>query len=132
MADKLHFELVSPERLLFSADVETVNVPGAEGDLGILVDHAPLVALLRPGVVEVVAEGKVSARLFVRGGFAQVTPEGLTVLAEEAVDLAKVSKADLQDKLKSAEADLAASADDSQRIRSEAQVAAIKQVLEAA
>ncbi|PWR20846.1 F0F1 ATP synthase subunit epsilon [Zavarzinia compransoris] len=132
MADKLHFELVSPERLLFSADVETVTVPGAEGDLGILVDHAPLVALLRPGVVEVQAGGKVTARLFVRGGFAQVTPEGLTVLAEEAVDLATVSKADLQDKLKGAEADLAASADDNQRIRAEAQVAAIRQVLEAA
>jgi len=132
MADKLHFELVSPERLLFSADVEMVVAPGEEGDLGVLADHAPLVALLRPGMVEVHEAGKVSARFFVRGGFAQVTPEGLTVLAEAALDMATTTKDALQAKLANAEADLAAAADDNQRIAAEAHVFAIRQVLEAA
>ncbi|MCF4165663.1 F0F1 ATP synthase subunit epsilon [Zavarzinia compransoris] len=132
MADKLHFELVSPERLLFSADVEMVVVPGAEGDLGVLVDHAPLVALLRAGMVEVHDGGKVTARHFVRGGFAQVTPEGLTVLAEEALDMATTSKAALEAKLQDAQATLEAAADDNQRIAAEAHVAAIKEVVDAA
>lgn len=132
MADKLHFELVSPERLLFSADVEMVVVPGAEGDLGVLVDHAPLVALLRAGMVEVHDAGKVTARHFVRGGFAQVTPEGLTVLAEEALDMATTSKAMLEAKLKDAQAVLEAAADDNQRIAAEAHVAAIREVVDAA
>jgi F-type H+-transporting ATPase subunit epsilon len=132
MADKVHFELVSPEKLLFSADVEQVVVPGADGDFGVLPDHAPLVALVRTGVVEVYEAGKVSTRLFVRGGFAQVTPEGLTILAEEAIDLAATKKADWQAKLKEAEADISAAADDSQRQRAEARAQAIRDVLEAA
>lgn len=132
MADKVHFELVSPEKLLFSADVEQVVVPGSEGDFGVLPDHAPLVALLRSGVVEVYEDGKVTSRLFVRGGFAQVTPEGLTILAEDAIDLASSSKAEWQARLKDAEADIAASADDSQRASAEARAQAIREVLDAA
>ncbi|RJF88659.1 F0F1 ATP synthase subunit epsilon [Oleomonas cavernae] len=132
MADKVHFELVSPEKLLFSADVEQVVVPGADGDFGVLPDHAPLVALVRTGVVEVYEAGKVSTRLFVRGGFAQVTPDGLTILAEEAIDLATAKKADWQAKLKDAEADIAAAADDTQRLRAETRAQAIREVLDAA
>lgn len=132
MADKVHFELVSPERRLFSADVEMVVVPGEEGDFAVLPDHAPFVALLRAGVVEVHDAGKISARLFVRGGFAQVTPDGLTVLAEEAIDLAVATKDVLAARLADAEANLAAAADDAQRILAESQVAAFRQVLEAA
>lgn len=132
MADKVHFELVSPERRLFSADVEMVVVPGEEGDFAVLPDHAPFVALLRAGVVEVQDGGKISARLFVRSGFAQVTPAGLTVLAEEAIDLGSTTKAALSAKLADAEANLAAAADDAQRIRAEAEISVIRQVLEAA
>ncbi|PWR24275.1 F0F1 ATP synthase subunit epsilon [Zavarzinia aquatilis] len=132
MADKVHFELVSPERRLFSADVEMVVVPGSEGDFAVLPDHAPFVALLRAGVVEVHDAGKTSARLFVRGGFAQVTPAGLTVLAEEAIDLAVATKDVLAARLADAEANLAAAADDAQRILAESQVTAFRQVLEAA
>ncbi|MCW0181010.1 F0F1 ATP synthase subunit epsilon [Zavarzinia sp.] len=132
MADKVHFELVSPERRLFSADVEMVVVPGEEGDFAVLPDHAPFVALLRPGVVEVQEAGKISARLFVRSGFAQVTPAGLTVLAEEAIDLASTTRAVLSEKLAEAEANLAAAADDAQRIRADSEVSAIRQVMDVA
>jgi F-type H+-transporting ATPase subunit epsilon len=82
-----HFELVSPEKLLFSGAVASVVVPGSEGEMTILAQHAPLVTMLRPGVVRVEgADGK-SARLFVRGGFADVSAPGLTILAEQATSL---------------------------------------------
>ncbi len=78
------FELVSPERMLASADVAMVVVPGAEGDFGVLPGHAPLMSTIRPGIIEVYAtEGSSpSARYEIEGGFAEVTPEGLTILAE--------------------------------------------------
>jgi len=82
-----HFELVSPEKLLFSGDVEQVDVPGAEGDFGVLADHAPMVTTLRPGILTVHGSGG-EQKIVVLGGFAEVSPEGLTVLADvaEAVD----------------------------------------------
>lgn len=86
MADTLHFELVSPERLLSSGKVAMVIVPGSEGDFGVLPGHAPMMSTIRPGVIEVYAtEGTTpSARYEIDGGFAEVTPEGLTILAEQA------------------------------------------------
>ena len=79
-----HFEIVSPERLLFAGEVEQVIVPGSEGEFTVMKEHAPLMAVLRPGIVTV--EGNDNAqRLFVRGGFADVAPTGLTILAESAV-----------------------------------------------
>jgi F-type H+-transporting ATPase subunit epsilon len=82
-----HFELVSPEKLLFSGDVEQIDVPGAEGDFGVLADHAPMVTTLRPGILTVHGSGG-EQKIVVLGGFAEVSPEGLTVLADvaEAVD----------------------------------------------
>jgi len=91
MADKLTFSLVSPERELFSGDVDMVNIPGSEGDLGILPNHSPLMAAIRTGAITVVSEGN-ETQFFVAGGFADVTPEGLTVLAERAMPLADVSR----------------------------------------
>ena len=79
------FELVSPERLLFGGDVESVVVPGTEGEFTVLKDHAPLMSTLKPGVVTVTETGAKETRLFVRGGFADVAPTGLTILAESAV-----------------------------------------------
>jgi len=79
----LHFELVSPEKLLFSGDVEQVDVPGVEGDFGVLEGHAPLVATLRPGVVTVFVGGN-QERIVVLGGFAEVSAKGLTVVADLA------------------------------------------------
>ena len=85
MAGKLHFSLVSPQRELFSGDVDQVDAPGTEGDFGVLAGHAPFMTTLKEGLVRVYNAGQV--RIFeVRGGFADVTPEGLTVLAEHAAE----------------------------------------------
>lgn len=113
MADKLHFELVSPEKLLMSTDVDMVVVPGVEGDFGVLINHAPVVSTLRTGILEV-HNGDEPQRLLVRGGFAEVNPEGLTVLAEEAMPLADVDRDALEAELKDAEEDVADAKDDGQ------------------
>ena len=80
----LHFELVSPLKLLFSGDVDSVVIPGSEGEMTILVEHAPVLTSLRPGIL-VMTSAKGAERIFVRGGFAEVNPKGLTVLAERAI-----------------------------------------------
>jgi F-type H+-transporting ATPase subunit epsilon len=85
MAGKLHFSLVSPERELFSGEVDQVDAPGSEGDFGVLADHAPFMTTLREGFVTV-HEGEQKRRFEVEGGFADVTPQGLTILAEHARD----------------------------------------------
>ena len=87
MAEKLHFSLVSPERELFSGSVDQVDAPGSEGDFGVLANHAPFMTALREGAVRVYNNGQVTT-YEVRGGFADVTPEGLTILAEHAVEAA--------------------------------------------
>ena len=81
-----HFELVSPDKISFSGEVDQVDVPGAEGDFGVLAGHAPLIALLRPGIMTVYAGGE-QTRLVVLGGFAEVGPDGLTVLADVATSV---------------------------------------------
>lgn len=87
MADKLHFSLVSPERELFSGLVDQVDAPGSEGDFGVLSGHAPFMTTLKEGQIRVHNDGHVTV-FEVRGGFADVTPEGLTVLAEHAQEAA--------------------------------------------
>jgi F-type H+-transporting ATPase subunit epsilon len=96
MADKLYFSLVSPARELFSGEVDHVIAPGVEGEFGVLVNHAPFMTTLKNGVVRVLNGDTTSMRLFVRGGFADVTPAGLTILAEEAVNLDSVSAEGVQ------------------------------------
>ena len=93
MADTVEFELVSPERLLKSEPVEMVVVPGAEGDLGVLPGHSPLIATVRPGVIQIHQGGSVKESIFVAGGFCEVSPERCTVLAEEAVPVDSIDKA---------------------------------------
>lgn len=101
MADKLHFSLVSPESELFSGEVDQVDLPGTEGDLGILPTHSPLMAAIRTGALTVYgADGQ--THYFVQGGFADVTPEGLTVLAEKAVPMADLDKDELRENLAAA------------------------------
>ena len=90
-----HFELVSPEKLAFSGEVDQVDVPGAEGDFGVLAGHAPLIALLRPGIMTVYAGGE-QTKLVVLGGFAEVGPGGLTVLADVATSVEDFDRAALQ------------------------------------
>jgi F-type H+-transporting ATPase subunit epsilon len=104
---KLHFDLVSPERLLISADVDQVDVPGSEGDFGVFAGHAPVMTTLKPGVLSIVNGGKAAEKFFVRGGFAEVTLQGLTVLAEEAMPLAELDGAALDQRIKNAEEDVA-------------------------
>lgn len=101
-----HFELVSPERLIYSGEVEQVVVPGSEGEFAVLSGHAPMMAMLRPGVIDVVEGRDRTTRLFVRGGFADVTPAGLTILAEQAVPLAELDAAQIDAQLRAAEEDL--------------------------
>jgi F-type H+-transporting ATPase subunit epsilon len=90
-----HFELVSPDRISFSGEVDQVDVPGSEGDFGVLAGHAPLIALLRPGMMTVYAGGE-ETKLVVLGGFAEVGPNGLTVLADFATSLEDLDRAALQ------------------------------------
>ena len=99
MAEQLTFELVSPERLLFSTDVEMVVVPGGEGDFGVLAGHAPLVSTVRTGVIDVYGSDSISDRIFVAGGFAEVVAGRCTVLAEEAINLKEVEKSAVQERI---------------------------------
>src|SRR5512142_2489692 len=96
MAETTNFELVSPERLLLSQPVEMVVIPGAEGDIGVLPQHAPLITTLRPGSIAIYEGGRVKSRIFVAGGFAEVTPERCTVLADETVALASLDPAAIE------------------------------------
>ena len=99
MADTLHFSLVSPAKELFSSDVDHVIAPGSEGQFGVLPKHAPFMTTLRNGVVQVLRSGGEDMQIFVRGGFADVTPAGLTILAEEALDLSGVDAAEIDKEL---------------------------------
>ncbi len=130
MADKLHFDLVSPDRLLMSEEVDMVLVPGSEGDFGVLPAHAPFMSTLKPGVVEVTGAGEGDARIFVRGGFAEVTPRGLTVLAEEAIPLAELDVAQLDQKIKDAEEDVADARDDQSRDAAQLTLDQLRQIRE--
>ncbi len=115
MADKVEFELVSPERLLFSEPVDMVVVPGAEGDFGVLPRHAPLISTLRPGVIRIFEGRTVKDRIFVAGGFAEVTAERCTVLAEEAMPVADLDTALIDKQLKDLGEDLADAKSDDER-----------------
>ncbi len=95
MADKVAFELVSPERLLLSVEADMVVVPGSEGDFAVLAGHQPVISLLRPGSIDVYEGDKISERIFVAGGFVEVSQDRLTILAEEATPFGEVDRAAL-------------------------------------
>ncbi len=109
-----HFDLVSPEELLLSEAVDQVDVPGSEGDFGVLAGHAPFVTTLRPGILAVYRGGD-RMEVVVNGGFAEVNPEGLTVLADMAVPRADFDTAVLAGEIKDTEEDVADSTDPAQR-----------------
>jgi len=111
---ELHLDFVSPESVLFSGDVDQVDLPGVEGDMGILAGHAPLVTTLRPGIVTIF-RGGAREPVVVTGGFAEVGPAGLTVLADRAVARADFDIATLAAEIKDAEEDVADATDDAQR-----------------
>ena len=122
MAGTVAFELVSPERLLVSAPVEMVVVPGAEGDFGVLPGHAPMISAVRTGVISIWNGGAVERRIFVAGGFAEVEPERCTVLAEDAVALEDADPQDAEDRLREARRALEEAADEAARAAAEKRV----------
>ncbi len=111
-----HFDLVSPEKLLFSGEVNQVDVPGSEGDFGVLAGHAPLVTTLRPGILVIYGE-RDALRIVVAGGFAEVGPAGLTVLADMAVPVDEFDVAQLAGVIKDTEEDVADATDEWKRDR---------------
>jgi|APTNR8051073442_1049403.scaffolds.fasta_scaffold09615_2 F-type H+-transporting ATPase subunit epsilon len=103
MADTMKFEIVTPAAPMLSEDAELVIIPGAEGNFGVMPGHAPLLSSIRPGTIEIRDRTlKILAQYFVEGGFAEVTPERCTVLAEEAVPLAKIDREEAESRLKRA------------------------------
>lgn len=107
MADKVQFELVSPEKLLLSEAVDMVVVPGSEGNFGVLAGHSLLISTVRPGVIDVYEGNQISERIFVSGGFAEVTAERCTVLADEAVPLSSLDAAAIEASQRALEGTLA-------------------------
>ena len=107
MADKLHFSLVSPERQLMSKEVDQVDIPASEGQWGVLPNHSPAMATLAPGIVRIIDGGE-TTNILVGGGFAEITPAGLTVLAEDAVPVAELDAAAITARIETAEQDMAA------------------------
>lgn len=103
-------ELVSPEKLLLSRQVDMVSLPAAEGDMGVLPGHAPMIVALRGGAIRVTENGQITESLFVAGGFAEVTPDRVTVLADEATPLAELSRAAAEARVAAAEGEYQAAA----------------------
>lgn len=120
------FELVSPERMLFSGPVDQVVVPGEDGYMTIMAAHAPVMTTLRPGIVTVSEEKGSSKRLYVRGGFADVTASGLTILAEHAIPVEEIAVDKIAGDIKDAEDDLRDAKSDDLRKKAEDRLASLR------
>ena len=105
MANTFHFDLVSPEKIAYSGEVEQVDIPGVEGDFGVLAGHSPLVASIRPGIMTVTVGGK-HEKIIVLGGLAEVSEKGLTVLADTATSMAELDKTAFANQIEEMEANL--------------------------
>jgi F-type H+-transporting ATPase subunit epsilon len=119
MAEAFQFELVSPERLLVSKKVEWVVVPSVEGEMTVLVNHAPVMAIVKPGVVTVKPEGGAEERYVVFGGFVDILPSACTLLAESATAVQDIDRADLARRIQDAREDVADATDDLSRTKAE-------------
>jgi F-type H+-transporting ATPase subunit epsilon len=119
MAEAFQFELVSPERLLVSEQVEAVVIPGAEGEMTVMAHHAPVMTTIKPGVVTVKTAGGKEERYVVFGGFADIVPAGCTLLAESAVAVGDIDRADLARRIQDAQEDAADAKDDQSRSKAE-------------
>lgn len=128
MADAFSFELVSPERQLVAGQATQVVVPGAEGQFTVLANHAPFLSTLKPGVLEVTMADGSTDRIFVRGGFADANPEGLTLLAEEAQRVADMDMASLDQAIQDAREDAADAKDDASKTAAETKLAQLEEV----
>jgi F-type H+-transporting ATPase subunit epsilon len=116
MAAKIAFDLVSPEKLLLSAQADMVTVPGTEGYMGVMAGHSPVVTTLRAGMIDVNLDGK-DDRYFIRGGFAEIGPAKITVLAEEAIPMTELDLAVLDQRIKDAQEDELGAENDAERLR---------------
>ena len=123
---KISFRLVMPERELVNIEADMVVVPGVEGDFGAMHGHAPLISIVRPGVLEVIQGSKVEQRFMVVGGFAEVTPERCTVLADEATPFEEVTQAQLVERQREAERNLIDAANDAEKAAAEKELAIAK------
>ncbi len=130
MSEKLNFSLVSPARELFSGEVDHVIAPGSEGEFGVLPNHAPFMSTLRSGRVRII-DGDEVHRYFVHGGFADVTPEGLTILAEEAIRLEDLNHDGILDAIAEAERIRDGASDQAIRFKAEGDVQRLKAQLDA-
>lgn len=133
MPTHFQFELVSPEKLVLGKEAALVTVPGGEGDYGVLVGHAPMITTVRPGVIEVFAAPNSAAtdRIFVAGGFAEVTGERCTVLAEEAIPVAELDRAQIEQQAKNLAEDIGFAKTGAERVGLEAQLMVAKAKLQA-
>ena len=132
MADKVNFELVSPERVLVSDTFDMVVIPGGDGDFGVLPDHSPLISTIRPGVIDIHDGGNVAHQVFVAGGFAEVLPNRCTVLAEQALMVESIDPEDVRPQIEAAELDLRDAETDADHSKAEEELAALRAMLDAA
>jgi F-type H+-transporting ATPase subunit epsilon len=131
VADSFKFELVSPERLLLSEQVTAVIAPGTEGYMTVMAYHAPLMATLKPGVVQATLASGGERRIFIQGGFADINPEGFTLLAEHATFVEDLDAADLDQQIQDAREDVADAETDAVKMRSEKRLADLLNAREA-
>lgn len=133
MTEALHFALVSPERLIASGDVQMVTLPGTEGEFGVMAGHAPIVVLLRPGVA-VIERSANSApeRIFLSGGYAEVSNQGLTVLADDAIPVGELKRGEIEKRIKDATEDLSDATGDEARLKANTALQQLKDLLSAA
>ncbi len=131
MADMITMDLVSPEKLLLSDDYEMIVVPGAEGDFAVLAGHSPVTSSLRPGVISIYENDQEKGRIFVNGGFAEVSHDKLTVLAEEAIHIDDLNRSDLEQRIQNAREDEEDAQDDETRRRAAENRDHLQQLLDA-
>ncbi len=131
MSDKVTYELVSPERLLRSGEADMVVVPGTEGDFGVLPGHAPVISVIRPGILEIHDAGAEVEQIFISGGICEVSADRCTVLADEAFAVADLDRAALEQRLKNAEEDLTDAGTDEAAYKASTAVALMKDMLQA-
>jgi F-type H+-transporting ATPase subunit epsilon len=127
MADKISFDLVSPERLLLSDEADMVTVPATEGYMGVMAGHAPVVTTLRAGMIDVLKNG-VDTKFFIRGGFAEISAAKITVLAEDAVPMTEMDLAVLDQRIRDAEENVIAAKSDTEKQRASETLDDLKQV----
>ena len=129
MAEKIAFELVSPDRLLMSVEADAVAMPGMEGDFGVLPGHAPLISALRAGIIAVEGGSEGPDQVYIAGDFTEVVADRLTVLAEEAVPVDDMDRTDIEQRIQEANDELAGTEDGEQRRLAEGKVGVLQEML---